>query len=100
MRMMCTGAAKYRMRILYAIKLASVPEPTTAMIDGALKASWSGKDGRLATIVQMPKKSSWFLCQTFGRHSLPISSMEIDLEALDGPANLMWFLDGIADWLK
>lgn len=100
MRMMCTGAAKYRMRVLYAIKLAKLPKPTVAaMIDGVLGISWSGKDGRLATIVQVPGKPSWFGCQTFGRHLRPISSMEIDMEALDGPVSLMEFLDAIAGWL-
>jgi hypothetical protein len=97
--MMCTGAAKYRMRILYAIRLAKLPKPTmAAMIHGVLGISWSGRDGRLATIVQVPGKPSWFGCQTFSRLK-PISVTEINMEALDGPVSLMEFLDMIAGWL-
>jgi len=99
MRMMSTGAARYRMRVLQAIRLSQVPKPTIiTVIDGVLGISWSnGK--QLATIVQVPGLPARFGCQTFMRLR-PLSAMDVDLDALDGPAHLMEFLETVADWME
>lgn len=98
MRMMSTGAARHRMRVLQAIRLSRAPKPTiVAMVDGVLGISW-GNGRQLATIVQVPGQPARFGCQMF-RRLRPLSSMEIDLEAPDGPALLVEFLDTIAEWM-
>jgi len=97
MRMLNTGAAKYRMRVLYAIKLVRLPQPTVVMVDGIMGVSWS-YDNRLITIVQFPQQPSRFCCQTFVRLKT-VSRQDVDLEALDGPAQLVEFLDAMANWL-
>lgn len=98
MMLVSTGSKKYRMRVLYAVRLSKVPKPSVAVIEDVLVVSWHS-GARLAIIIQTPGQPSRFGCQTF--HCLkPISVMEIDMEALDGPASLMVFLDAIADWLS
>lgn len=101
MMLMSTGAAKYRMRILQAMRIAQVPEPDSLGIVAGwgLGVSWRRSDGRLATIVQLPGKPSHFGCWTYS-HLTPITASEIDLDAPDGPLDLMEFLDLISGWLE
>ena len=102
MRMMSTGAARCRIRILSAIRLglSSLPGPTAVVMVGephALMVAWN-HDGwpPLRRIAAVPR------CSPAGSSvgSNPNSSMEVDIDALDGPARLMAFLDALAAWLK
>jgi hypothetical protein len=53
----------------------------------------------MATIAQDRGRPALFACRIF-RWLKPNSSMEVDMDALDGPARLMAFLDALAAWLK
>ncbi len=98
MMLVNTGAKKYRMRLLYAIRLAGISRPKVTVVDDVLGVSF-GNLAKLATIVQHPTAPSCFVCQTFVRLK-PNSLAEIDLEDIDGPARLLEFLDAAADWLE
>jgi hypothetical protein len=95
--MISTGIAKYRMRILFAIKLVRLPKPTVAIVNGVLGVSWRRGD-LFAMIIQNIKRPSQFDCQTFIDFKKNSSTI-IELEALDGPVRLLEFLDAVADWL-
>jgi hypothetical protein len=101
MRMMSTAVtAKYRLRILSAVKLyVDLPKPVIGVVGDppVLALVWMS-DGKLATIMQSSEQPAMFACRTF-RHLTPKSSLDVDLEALDGPPLLMEFLDAVADWL-
>lgn len=98
MRMISTGTAKYRMRVLFAIKLVRLlPKPTVAIVNGVLGVSWRRGD-LFVMIIQNTKRPSQFDCQTFIDFKKNSSTI-IELEALDGPVRLVEFLDAVADWL-
>jgi len=104
MRMMSTSpTAKYRLRILSAIKLCfpRLPKPVVGVTNEAsphsFVAIWLGF-GKMAFLAQDNEKPSMFSCKTF-RHLAVESSLEVDMEAMDGPPLLIEFLDAVADWM-
>lgn len=101
MRMMSTApTTKYRFRILSAVKFyAKLPKPIVGILGDptALVLVWMSV-GKMATIIQDAEHPALFVCKTF-HHLKPESSLDVDLEALDGPPLLMEFLDAVVDWL-
>lgn len=100
MRMMSTApTAKYRFRIISAVKFTRLPKPVVGILGDptALVLVWMSV-GKMATIIQSSEHPAMFVCKTF--HYLKLeSSLDVDLEALDGSPLLMEFLDAVADWL-
>jgi hypothetical protein len=97
MRFLSTGAAKYRMRVLSAIKFVRLPQPSITMTCGVFSVSWICGQ-RIAIIVQNIDNPSYFNCLTFFNLKPDVDFLEINLDALDGPARLVEFLDAIAVW--
>lgn len=103
MRLLSTDAtAKYRLRIISAVKLCGLPKPVVGMVGHSdaltFVAVWVGR-GRMASVMQDPEKPSLFSCSTF-RHLARETMLEVDMEALDGPPHLVEFLDAVAEWME
>lgn len=96
MRLMSTGAPKYRMRVLSAIKLVGLPKPSITIYETFVVSWFCGK--LLVQIIESLDHPSHFDCRIFV-YLKPLSSIEINLDALDGPARLVEFLDAVAVWL-
>ncbi len=103
MRMMSTDAtARYRLRLISAIRLCGLPRPVVGTVghtdSPAFVVVWIGR-GKMASIMQDPDQPSLFSCSTF-RHLVREEMLEVDLEALDGPPQLVEFLDAVAEWVE